>query len=103
MEYWFAKLSEDSPDWYESAENFAEAPFCIRFVGAGSRIGYRWLCPTSNPCDVNWLDPEPGRESKFYAWYIRKAQEMEDEVTMYKGFFQPPTEEEYRGRISALC
>ncbi len=94
MDYWFAKLSEDSPDWYESAENFAEAPFCIRFVEAGSCIGYRWLSmgiSISNPCEVNWLDPEPETGSEYY-----EAQRIEDKVKMYKGFYQPPTEEEYQ-------
>jgi hypothetical protein len=50
----------------------------------------------SNQCEVNWLEPEPDRESKYYARYARKTQKIEDEVTMYKGFFQPPTREEYQ-------
>ena len=76
---WHAKLSEDSPDRYESAEEDdpfwrKKPPFSIRFVQAGSRIGYRWACPYYRhgclgfikPCEVNWLDPEPDRESIGY-------------------------------------
>jgi hypothetical protein len=83
---WFVKLSEDSPDWYDSAEELEtddDPPFCICFVRAGSRLGYRWETIDDNdPCEVNWLDPEPDRESGEY-------------VDLYRGFHQPPTEEEY--------
>jgi hypothetical protein len=89
---WYARLSRDSPDWYESA-----APtFYIRLVEAGSRVGYRWEnFDGTNPCEVNWLDPEPDRESSGYAQYTSKLHEIQDEVEFYRGFHQPPTEEEY--------
>ena len=75
----------------------------IIFVQAGPRMRYRWLCHCSNaagipceiPCEVNWLDPEPGRESNDYEKYIKELQEIGGQVDIYRGFHQPPTEEEY--------
>jgi hypothetical protein len=98
--YWYGALSGDSPDSYESAENDEDTPpFYIVFVEAGSRIGYRWetLSRTGvdKPCEVNWLDPEPDRESSDYEKYIEELEEINIQVKFYKGFHQPPTEEEY--------
>jgi hypothetical protein len=102
LKYWFGKLSEDSPDWYDAeyGGNFGynAAPFDIVFVQAGPRIGYRWESDTTDtpiPCEVNWLDPEPGRESNDYEKYTEELQEIEGQVDIYRGFHQPPTEEEY--------
>ena len=110
MEGWrkrvYGFLSKDSPDWYESAENDRNTPpFYIVFVEAGSRIGYRWETSIGyrwgtnfgKPCEVNWLDPEPSRESGDYGKYIEELQKIEKERQdpFYKGFHQPPTEEEY--------
>jgi hypothetical protein len=39
---WYGKLSENSPDWYESSDEYFPPPFYIRFVEARSRIGYQW-------------------------------------------------------------
>jgi hypothetical protein len=96
---WFGELSEDSPDWYYVDDDFGynAAPFYIVFVQAGPRIGYRWQSDCSDtpvPCEVNWLDPEPGRESNDYEKYTKELQEIEGQVDVYRGFHQPPTEEE---------
>ena len=93
--YW--KLSGDSPEWYEITNEYDETPpFYICFVKAGSRIGYRWEnIDGTNPCEVNWLDPEPDRGSSDYEKYIEELQEIQGEVGMYEGFHQPPTEDEY--------
>jgi hypothetical protein len=100
MEDWNGELSEDSPDWYDSVdEDYDTTPFYIRFVKAGSRIGFRWVTEYENPCEVNWLDPVPDRESDGYEEYIERFQEIENQVKMYKGFHQPPTEEEYHRLI----
>ena len=112
---WYAKLSEDSPDWYESVEEDnhfwrEEPPFSIRFVQAGSRIGYRWasrrqlhgcLC-FIKPCEVNWLDPEPDRENIGYKEYIEEKRELDRMVELCKGFYEPPTEEEYTRLIEDI-
>jgi hypothetical protein len=95
MEYWYATLSEDSPDRYESLEEDGDTPpLDICFVIAASRIGYRWETDDSNPCEVIWLDPEPDRDSSDYAQYIEALQQIQ-QVNQYRGFHQPPTEEEY--------
>ena len=78
----------------------SEPPFCIRFVKAGSRIGYRWETSLDQiPCEVNWLDPEPDRESSDYEAYIKEKDKIEDECQIYTGFYEPPTEEEYLRRV----
>ncbi len=95
---WCGKLSENSPDWYESMNENDSPPFYIRFVEAGSRLGYRWeTIGGLNPCEVNWLDPEPERESIEYEEYMREIERDLDLYKVYKGFRQPPTEEEYNG------
>jgi hypothetical protein len=91
---WYARLSNESPDWYHSLNNISP-PFYVRFVKAGSRVGYRWGTFNSNPCEVNWLDPEPDKGSSDYSKYIQDLQELERKVDRYRGFYQPPTEEEY--------
>ena len=102
-QYYFGYLSSDSPDWYESVEDdddYDAAPFYIRCVQAGSRLGYRWETEyedsvNGSPCEVNWLDPEPDRESSEYGRYIEEFQLIQRHVGLYRGFHQPPTEEEY--------
>jgi hypothetical protein len=103
MEDWCAKLSEDSPDWYEPVDEDQSQtplrecvlPFEITLVEAGSRVGYRWQTPYGIPCEVNWLDPEPDRGSSDYEKYVEKLEEIESELDFYRGFHQPPTEEGY--------
>jgi hypothetical protein len=104
----YAELSGDSPDWYDRMvlDDDRLPPFHIRIVQAGSRVGYRWQSPwisedeTSHyegcvACEVNWFDPEPFKESSDYAKYIEELQKVERQVDFYRGFHQPPTEEEY--------
>jgi hypothetical protein len=95
LEDWYGELSEDSPDWYEQMAIYLP-PFRIRFVKAGSRVGYRWEAGYQNGCEVNWLDPEPERESGDYGQYIEELQSIESQVNMFRGCHQPPSEEEYR-------
>jgi hypothetical protein len=107
--YWSGKLSEDSPDWYEQMnEESLAPPFLISLVVAGTRIGYQWRNDGFFPqyCEVNWLDPEPDKDSSDYAKYVEELQEIEEyqadssnEADFYEGFHQPPTQEEY----IALC
>eukprot|EP00984_Skeletonema_dohrnii_P033180 scaffold28851_cov72-Skeletonema_dohrnii-CCMP3373.AAC.2 len=95
LEDWHAELSEDSPDWYDGIGYESTAPLCIRLVEAGSRVGYRWISECCyHPCEVIWLDPEPHRESIDYEKYIEVLHKIERQVLIYKGFHQPPTEEE---------
>jgi hypothetical protein len=103
---WCAILSEDSPDWYElppEIGNEDDTPFLIRFVKAGSRLGYRWQNMHDEPCEVNWLDPEPDRESSDYSKYTEELEQINSQVyTLFRGFHQPPTEEEYHRLIEVL-
>jgi hypothetical protein len=101
LDEWHFELSEDSPDWYESMDRYTP-PFYIYFVDVVSRFGYRWTTKLwgsddCGPCEVNWLDPEPDRESSDHKEYIQELQfiNSEDAVKLYRGFHQPPTEEEY--------
>jgi hypothetical protein len=75
LEDWYGELSGDSPDWYEG-EDDDTPPFYIHFVQAGPRVGYRWETYAGNPCEVNWLDPEPAKESSDYEQYIEELQEI---------------------------
>ncbi len=104
MGYWYGKLSSDSPDRYESVDEYEDdetLPFHICFVRAGSRVGYRWEnVDGTNPCEVNWFDPEPETDSREYEKYIEELREIQGEVDMYQGFRQPPTEEEYNALVA---
>jgi hypothetical protein len=103
---WYALLAVDSIDRYESLDEFDEeyAPVFIRLVRAGTRVGYRWESGEEylpHPCEVNWLDPEPDRESASYGKYMEELQKIEGQVYSgtqpyyFKGFHQPPTQEEF--------
>jgi hypothetical protein len=104
-QYWCGALSPDSPDWYESVDDDyygdETPPFYISYVEAGSRLGYRWTTRQGTLCEINWLDPEPDEESSDYAKYIIYLQMLNAPLqwSRYRGFHQPPTEEEY-DRIS---
>ena len=107
MTNWRASLSEDSPDWYGLNVAFADyysesglpsPPLYVRLVAAGSRVGYRWETGDGeHPCEVNWLDPEPDRESSDYEKYIEQLRKIERQV-VYRGFQQPPSEEAFNIR-----
>jgi hypothetical protein len=92
--HWYGQLSQASLDWYESVEDFIRPPFNIRLVQAGTRVGYAWGTPGIFSCEVNWLDPEPDRDSSGYEQYIEGLQKILISPD-YRGFHQPPTEEEY--------
>jgi len=86
-------ISQSSPDWYDSHDHrYRDPPLCFKIVHVGSRIGWRWL-----HCEVNWLDPEPAAtESEEYHLYCSELRRETSDIGMYKGYHQPPTEEEYR-------
>ena len=96
MPRWYARLSTESPDWYNYDDEDDETPpFYISFVEAGSRVGYRWRTFNNNPCEINWLGPEPDKGSSDYSKYIQDLLQLERKVNRFRGFYQPPTEEEY--------
>jgi hypothetical protein len=106
----FWSLSEDSADWFnwdEESDN-PKPPFCLQIVQAGSRRGWSWCNDTSyydddndcyyrdHSCEINWLDPEPDSESSDYGAYVEDLQIMECQIDVFRGYHQPPTEEEHR-------
>mmetsp|Transcript_1303 Transcript_1303/g.2068 ORF Transcript_1303/g.2068 Transcript_1303/m.2068 type:complete len:424 (-) Transcript_1303:436-1707(-) len=113
--YW--KLSSASPEWYDVDEydQYPVPPFIISFVQAGPRVGWRWLSPSrprirlnrarirvdtqsdrGGSCEVNWLDKEPVRRRSGYTTYIQEMQSIEKEIDFYKGYYRPPTADEYK-------
>jgi hypothetical protein len=107
---WYTKLSEDSPDMYETNESLNEiaielyAPIFISLVRAGNRFGYRWEdADIDYPCEVNWLDPEPDRESSDYGKYMEELQKIEGKgKDHFKGFHQPPPQEEFESIMERI-
>jgi hypothetical protein len=96
LDDWVGKLSEDSPDWYDWDEDDVSPPFSISLVEAGTRIGYQWMDDAVEECcEVNWLGPVPTEESSGYEEFLDELQQIESEVDFYKGYHQPPTQEEY--------
>jgi hypothetical protein len=100
---WYIALSRHSPDWYESPDGSDTPPFDIIFVQAGCRVGYRWESENGKPCEVNWLDPEPDKESSDYEEYIEESQKIDSQVSFFRGFHQPPTEEEYNRLLQRIA
>jgi hypothetical protein len=116
MRDWYARLSENSPDWYVSLDDDDDEwvwedddsssssavkpspPFRVKFIKAESRVGYRWEDEYGEPCEVNWLDPEPDRGSSDYEKYIEDLEKIDIGVDFYRGFHQPPTSDEYGRR-----
>jgi len=114
-------LAEDtSPDWYEPEvsnedDGIPGPPFDIGLVQVGPRLGWTWgsheYVGDDSPfdsCEINWLDPEPDNDSSDYETYIQELQTIEggnnffnslnqvSQINFYRGYRQPPTEEEYR-------
>ena len=100
------KLSSDSPDWYwfDEESNNPSPPFCWRFIQAGPRLGWCWRSNSfyHHCCRVNWLDSEPSSDSGDYETYRKGLERIERgyfsdfRSYSYRGYHQPPTEEEYR-------
>ena len=72
------ELSKDSPDWYQWESGCAEPPFNLKFIRAGSRLGWSWCTWNGDySCEINWLDPEPSSENIGYEDYIEELQLVE--------------------------
>jgi hypothetical protein len=92
---WNGNLSKESPDRYESVDEDDTPPFCVSFVEAGPRIGYRWATEERGyPCEIIWLDPEPESGSSGYEDYVADYHHIL-KAGFYRGYYDPPTEEEY--------
>lgn len=106
-------LSRASPDWYwydwDVATDQHSPPFYLRLVHAGSRLGWSWYgfevevegaLLSRFSCEVNWLDPESKQHEKcgnrFDGTCIPTLNEVQDEISFYRGYHEPPNELEYR-------
>lgn len=94
-------LSLDSPERYDNnVHHSRKMPAHVEFVQAGSRLGWRWTnCVFGGACETNWLDPKPANPS---LRYTKELQKVADKVKFYKGFFDPPTQEEHLQRNSEI-
>ena len=95
-------LHTSSPEYYRPGrytryERYP--PLTVSFVLVGPRIGYQWRNKFGMTCDINWLDAEPdATHDRYYVAYraaLRKL-ELEHQGSLYRGYSEPPTEEEWR-------
>jgi len=93
-------LANDSPDRYYmdhlDAISHPPPPFTIQLVRMGSRFGWCWKNDYDERCEVNWLDPEPERDSSDYEEYTNALRRLEYGIYFFKGYHQPPSEADYR-------
>jgi len=95
-------LSERSPDWYDGEIGAWDKyspfpPFNLKIVQAGSRRGWSWCSDDErHSCEINWLDPEPSSKSSDYETYIEELQRFEQLIDVYRGYHEPPNEQQYR-------
>ena len=103
------RLSKDSPDWYDEDDG-PMPPLEIQLVFAEELLcGWRWCCSDIDwddeivhNCEVNWLDPEPLAKSMvtqstiFDSFYNVSMHSIDSKTDFYRGYYEPPTEEEYR-------
>ncbi len=89
-------LSKESPDWYARDEGNGgpSPPFRLRFIKAGSRLGWSWCSLCYHSCEINWLDPES--RSDDCETYEEDLRSIEQCIDFYRGYHQPPNELDYR-------
>jgi hypothetical protein len=90
-------LSDTSPDWYSWEDRLnPQPPFLLSFVKAGPRMGWRWKNFHGDMCEINWIDPKPELGTENYSSYVQDLVYITRKSDFYKGYHQPPTEEEYK-------
>ena len=101
-------------------------PFvCELITLEGTRMGWRWRCnfPSHDrifytedgdihnylddvnvfeTCEINWLEPEPDRESSDYEEYCHQLRSLPEEISFFSGYHNPPTEDEYYQLLNEL-
>ncbi len=94
-------------------------PFVCELITLwGTRMGWRWRCdfPSHDrifytedggihnylddvnvfeTCEINWLEPEPDRESSDYEEYYYQLRSLPEKISFFSGYHNPPTEDEY--------
>ncbi|CAB9497442.1 expressed unknown protein [Seminavis robusta] len=96
-------LSPDASEYHERLEqrlysSERDPPFSLETVVVGHRRGWRWSNYLGGFCDTHWLDPEPKEDCTLYQAEFAEFQKQQ-EASMFSGFLDPPTPNEYR----ALC
>jgi len=99
----FRYLSRDSPDHYDiDIFSLLVPPFRIELVEAGRprrRFGWRWNNGQNHgSCETIWFEnrePE-NMDADEEEKYIRDLEFIRQDVVSYRGFFIPPTNEEYQ-------
>jgi len=109
-------------DPHDVEDNRIPPPFACELL-RGTRIGWRWRCNfpdtriylhdrndpdeedesidplegvvESNSCEINWLEPEPDRESSDYEDYTDQLSSLQNETNFFRGYHNPPSEDEY--------
>lgn len=97
-------LSIQSPDRYQiHGHRSRSPPFDVEFVKAGSRLGWRWTNAFSGgSCETQWLDPEPKSTDQGYDTYIKDLENLDKDVSFYRGFSRPPTQQEHQQKSAEI-
>ncbi|OEU21405.1 hypothetical protein FRACYDRAFT_235028 [Fragilariopsis cylindrus CCMP1102] len=92
-------LREDSLQFYHAPEgNPPYPPFWVEFVYAGRRSGWKFTnCTTGGDCETEWFEPAPLVTDEGYDKYVKESIRVHKNVTLFRGFTEPPTHEEYLG------
>lgn len=91
-------LARSSQDRYAmDIFSLLKPPFFAEVVRAGPRVGWRWTNKKSmGCCETNWVGREPSEKSGDYAAYKSELEAIQANVRSFRGFFKPPTQEEYQ-------
>mmetsp|Transcript_32971 Transcript_32971/g.69390 ORF Transcript_32971/g.69390 Transcript_32971/m.69390 type:complete len:274 (+) Transcript_32971:687-1508(+) len=107
-------LSDSSPDFYQM-NNVPEkrAPFNVTFVTEGACLGWRWTSGGYyaggwvQHCETHWLDTEPlngenvnEMDSFQYPQHLGLVLGLGLRAQRYKGFYEPPSEDQYRELVN---
>eukprot|EP00985_Skeletonema_marinoi_P011248 scaffold5329_cov126-Skeletonema_marinoi.AAC.3 len=112
-------LSENSRDFYPSIPDYA-APFTVEFVTEGNRLGWRWSSGGKGAmayppfeggfwivhCETNWIHyPDSNNDDEPFSSIVDccsshlRYGEVGAPLVPFKGFYEPPSEEQYRNVI----
>jgi hypothetical protein len=88
-------LAEDAQEYHQSAEqrlytSERDPPFSIEVVAVGKRLGWRWSNYLGGFCDTHWVDPEND-----FPIDMEEIEESQTQQSLFSGFLQPPTPQQY--------
>jgi hypothetical protein len=89
-------VREDSLHFYHAPEGMPDPPFWIVFVCAGPRSGWKFTNRTTGgDCETEWFEPAPLVTDEGYDKHVKESIRVNKHVTLFRGFTEPPTHEEY--------